>query len=247
MWQGLAVDGSVAWTKLFPLQQHCWCCRDPSPDLPPRCLLHTWSAWTLLPHPAQKQTPPPLQLDDEEMKPALMTGSAPHPAASPEPSQLARPPPIAPRDLPGSSLQAKPIQLIPPKAAATTRSRALAAPPPSGLRASQQEMAPCQRLETHQTSLCTLTQLSPISVAAQDAFPRLIAPSSRATCISCPVVAAGIARCPLPGGAEVRSQTQGHVRDLASQEAKWNTTEPTGRRKGNSFRDPEHLVRSKDA
>lgn len=34
-------------------------------------------------HHAQKQNPPPLQLPDEEMKPALMTGSTPRPAISP--------------------------------------------------------------------------------------------------------------------------------------------------------------------
>lgn len=97
-------------------------------------------------------------------------------------------------------------------------------------------MAPYRRLETHQTSLHTLTQVSPISAAARDAFPWLIAPSSQATCISCPVVAAEIALCPLPRGAEVRSQTQGHIWDLATQEARWNTIETARRREGNGFR-----------
>lgn len=48
-------------------------------------------------HPAQKQNPPPLQLDDEEIKPEVVTGSTPRPAASPAPSQLARPPPHCPQ------------------------------------------------------------------------------------------------------------------------------------------------------
>lgn len=107
-------------------------------------------------------------------------------------------------------------------------------------------MAPRQRPETHQTSLHTLTQLPPISVAAQDTFPQLTAPSRRATSISCPVVAAEMARCPLPRDAEVRSPTRGHVWDLETQEARWSTTETAGRREGNGFQGLKHSVRSKD-
>lgn len=56
VWQGLAVDSSVAWTKVFPLQ-YCQCCRDPPQDLSPRCLLHARGTQTFLHAPCAKAKP----------------------------------------------------------------------------------------------------------------------------------------------------------------------------------------------
>lgn len=136
MWQGLVVDGSMASTKVFPLQQYCPCCRDPPQDLPPcgaSCMHGVHRPFSV--HHAQKQNPPPLQLPDEEMKPVLMTGSTPYPAISPALSPISQ----TTLPLPPGICQAPLYKLNPSANPPQSRShhpppvgRALTAPPPSG-------------------------------------------------------------------------------------------------------------------
>lgn len=58
MGQGLPVDGSMAWTKVFPLQQYCRCCEDPPKTCPHGAsCTHGTERMDLSPHTLHKSKP----------------------------------------------------------------------------------------------------------------------------------------------------------------------------------------------